>query len=134
MTPAEAIEFAYPQLLAHFVSALPNEAVGFILEDGQTIRLINQARSPHRFWISGDQVAERLYPRTPDHIVVVYHTHPERPARPSGEDRRFMRELFGVWPHVLHLILSRTDSAVYAVLNSRIEELQWHRSHSLPTN
>jgi len=134
MIPAEAIDAAYPSMLEHFASSLPNEAVGFVIDDGTIVRLINQARSAHRFWISGEQVKERLAPHSPSDIVALYHTHPERPAKPSGEDRRLMLELAQVWPHVLHLILSRTDSAVYAVIDGKTKRLAWTRSHSLPGN
>jgi len=103
-------------LEAHMEQDLPNECVGLLLLDGNTIQLRNQARSPHRFFVNPVQYDD-IELTAP--VCALYHSHPLRPAKPSGEDERMMME----WPEVMHIILSPDGHKAYHVVNEDIHEI-----------
>ncbi len=113
-------------LEAHMDEVLPNECVGLLMQDGTTIKFFNQAQSPHRFFVNPLQMAERVSDSmsTP---TALYHSHPQHPPKPSGEDERMMRYLLTVWSDVYHIILSPTGHRAYHVVNDEISEreLPW---------
>jgi proteasome lid subunit RPN8/RPN11 len=110
---------------SHLKDTAPIECVGLILWDGTVLRLKNQAQSEHRFFVSGQQLEERLPPDMP--VMAIYHSHPHREAEPSGEDREHMLYLLEVWPSVFHIILSPHGHRAYHVVDGDIEErnLPW---------
>lgn len=112
-------------LESHYKEEAPIECVGLLLWNGDSIRLKNQARSEHRFFVSQQQLEERLIPDQP--VMAIYHSHPHREAVPSGEDKEMMQYIAGVWPKVFHIILSPHGHRAYHVVDNLIEErnLPW---------
>ena len=94
--PLEAILVAVRgDLLAHRNNDYPNEAVGILTADGTAYPLINQARSPKRFEVSQQLVAEAInHLKYRNHLpIAVYHSHPEADSGPSERDQMMMREM-----------------------------------------
>ena len=114
------------RLEAHLEAEAPNECVGLLLWDGTVIQLRNQAQSPHRFFVNPQQLIDREQEFTSP-ILAMYHSHPHRPAVPSGEDERMMHYLETVWPQVYHIILSPQGHAAYHVVDGQVKErnLPW---------
>jgi len=108
-------------LVAHMVDESHVECVGLVLEDGNTIRLKNQARSPHRFFVNPVQFTDIHHQFTAP-VAALYHSHPHRPSIPSGEDRRMMRYLKTVWPSAYHIILSPSGHAAFHVVDNDVVE------------
>lgn len=72
----------------------PEEVCGLVLSNGDIIRLINQARSAHRFTVSRSQLAEKLASIDPDlaTVVAIYHSHPRGTTTLSPTDVESMEK------------------------------------------
>lgn len=90
----DAVEAAIPAMNIHAREDAPIEAVGFILSDGDIIRLINQARSATMFTVSRAQVADKLARIDPDRhtVIALYHSHPGGTTTLSPDDQQSMRQ------------------------------------------
>lgn len=90
----EAIRVAIPAMNIHAKEGLPEEVVGFVLSDGDIVRLTNQARSRTRFTISRAQMADRLASINPEkhQIIAIYHSHPESTTTLSPTDVESMTQ------------------------------------------
>lgn len=120
-------DLALFNLEAHFNDEPDYECVGFLLADGSTVRLKNQARSRKRFFVNPSQFIE-ISPQLTSPITALYHSHLDTPPAPSGEDRRMMRYLITVWPDVYHIILSPSGHMGYHVVNDGViekKDLPW---------
>lgn len=84
----DAITRAIPKMDAHMREDHPIECVGLILGAGQTVPLINQARSQTRFAVSKAQLAAALadIPPETDKVYALYHSHPEGSTSLSPAD------------------------------------------------
>lgn len=84
----------------------PLEAVGLVFLDGRTYRLINQARSEHRYSVNEALVAEAVELHDSP-LVAIYHSHTWSPSGPSRLDQHMMREMASdeQWAHIVSLIL-----------------------------
>jgi proteasome lid subunit RPN8/RPN11 len=85
VTLGEILDLATPLIAAHSTDDAPIEACGVVLMDGYIHRLINQARSPHRWAVSKVQMRELT--ASP---IAIYHSHPTSLAVPSSPDRTMM--------------------------------------------
>ena len=107
------------RLVRWSVAARPREACGLLLgaEDRRgpsevAVRRIllarNVASAPDRFEVDpGDVVrADRTARAAGMRIVGVWHSHPERPPRPSSADRA------GAWKGISQLVLSVDDGGL----------------------
>jgi len=113
-------------LETHMGEVAPNECVGLLFGNGNVIKLINQARSPHRFFVNPQQLLDHDTEFASE-ITALYHSHPHRSAEPSGEDERMMKYLVTVWPDTYHIILSPQGHRAYHVESDTIceRELPW---------
>lgn len=113
-------------LEAHMGEVEPNECVGLLLQDSSIVKLVNQAQSPNRFFVNPQQLLDHDTEFTSP-VAALYHSHPHRPAEPSGEDERMMRYLVTVWPDTYHIILSPQGHHAYHVVDDAIceRELPW---------
>lgn len=136
----ELATYALPDMVGHMDEELPNECVGVLLESGRLVRLINQARSPKRMFVSGEQLTERLEAfRSP--VFATYHSHPlpkedreVHQATASGNDQEFFAVMTLWWPNILHLILSPEGHKAYHVDDQLdTQEILW-QTHSAPTS
>ena len=114
------------RLEGHASDDHPFECVGLLLEDGNTIRLRNQARSRHRFFVNPEQFADIIDEFTAP-VSALYHSHIDKPSIPSDEDKRMMFYLSTVWPDAYHIILSPFGHHAYDVVGDGIvnRELPW---------
>lgn len=135
LVESDAMEKVY----AHYSEGLPNECVGLVWENGETTRLINQARSPERFTVSIPQMAEALTSRD-GMILCIYHSHPGGSTGLSIDDQRSMKEEWGNGYFIPWLVVTETISTLWVVdefgeffsykldllplLNKRIERLE----------
>lgn len=89
----DAITTAIPGMNIHANEEYPVEAVGFVLSDGDVLRLINQTRSKNMFSVSRAQVADRLASVDPEKhtIIALYHSHPGGTTTLSPDDQASMR-------------------------------------------
>lgn len=110
------------ELLEHAEADYPNECVGLIWSDYSTTRLINQARSPERFSISGPQFTEAVL-EAPDHLdlVAIYHSHPGGNREFSASDvEAFMEQRRDGYPFAWILV---TPDGYTNVMMSRGDKL-----------
>ena len=100
MIPAELRE----ELVAHAREALPYEACGVLVLDGErAVRFVpgrNAAESPYRFHLEVDP--EVWFLEDEGYELAVFHSHPASPAKPSRTDI----ERIGLWAGRPFLILS----------------------------
>jgi proteasome lid subunit RPN8/RPN11 len=95
------------QLVAHAREALPNEACGVVVLEGQrAVRYVpgrNAAGSPYRYHLVVEP--EVWFLEDDGYELAVFHSHPETPPRPSRTDI----ESIGLWEGRPYLIL-RADT------------------------
>jgi proteasome lid subunit RPN8/RPN11 len=95
------------ELRAHAADALPNEACGVVVLDGERavgyVRGTNAAESPFRYHLEVDP--EIWFLEDDGYELAVFHSHPETPPRPSRTDI----ESIGLWEDRPYLIL-RADT------------------------
>jgi proteasome lid subunit RPN8/RPN11 len=103
MIPAEIRK----QLAAHAREALPNEACGVVVLEGErAVRYVpgrNAVGSPYRYHLDVDP--EVWFLEDDGYELAVFHSHPESPPRPSRTDV----ESIGLWEGRPYLIL-RADT------------------------
>jgi proteasome lid subunit RPN8/RPN11 len=88
VTLSEILDLATPLIAAHSADDAPTEACGVVLADGSIHRLINQARSSHRWAVSKVQMRELMeLHKSP---IAIYHSHPTSLAIPSSPDKTMM--------------------------------------------
>ena len=104
MIPAELRE----ELVAHAREALPYEACGVLVLDGERavryVRGRNAAESPYRYHLEVDP--EVWFLEDEGLELAVFHSHPETEPRPSRTDI----ESIGLWEGRPYVIL-RADTA-----------------------
>jgi proteasome lid subunit RPN8/RPN11 len=107
-------------LLAHAREALPNEACGVIVLDGErAVRYVpgrNAADSPYRYHLEVDP--EVWFLEDDGYELAVFHSHPETPPRPSRTDV----ESIGLWEGRPYLIL-RADTGELSAWRIREGEI-----------
>lgn len=94
------------ELVDHYKSEAPKEAVGLLLSDGSSLRLRNWSKRPGRFKVGWWSILWNLgwkSLQTGEGIDFVYHSHVGS-CQPSNTDRQFMAFLSRRWPGVAHLI------------------------------
>ena len=95
------------ELRTHAGQALPNEACGVVVLDGErAVRYVpgtNAAASPYRYHLDVDP--EVWFLEDDGYELAVFHSHPETPPRPSRTDI----ESIGLWEGRPYLIL-RADT------------------------
>ncbi len=97
------LQLIYDDLGAYVEKHIPQEAVAMLTSKGRIHPLINQRRSNHEFMVSTVLVAEAIEEISSrgDSAVAIFHSHPSRPAKPSGADKRMMEEaegtVFAIW-------------------------------------
>ena len=81
-------------LLTQRDSEYPNEAVGLVTDMLEVYPLINQARSPKRFEVSQQLVAEGIQQLAKHYQrpVAIYHSHPTSASGPSSRDVMLMKD------------------------------------------
>lgn len=98
------------QLISLARAELPNEACGLGAGTGRTVTrlfpLTNTAASPERFTVDPVEQLEAYRAIDEEGLepIVVYHSHPVTPARPSATD---IAEAYD--PSVIYLIVSLAD-------------------------
>ena len=120
----ELLPLVEPLIRAHAAEDAPLEAVGLVFADGSIQRLINQARSRHRFAISRSQLTEVLA-AAEQKPVCLYHSHPTVEAKPSLPDRAIMRtqmEIAGI--SIPFLILGTDGLRVWLWQNGEAVEVE----------
>lgn len=90
----DAVETAIPAMNIHAREEAPVEAVGFVLSDGDIVRLINQTRSSSMFSVSRAQVADKLALIDPEKhsVIALYHSHPSGTTTLSPDDQASMKK------------------------------------------
>jgi proteasome lid subunit RPN8/RPN11 len=95
------------ELRAHAKHALPDEACGLVVLEGErAVRYVpgrNAADSPYRYQLDVDP--EVWFLEDDGYELAVFHSHPETPPRPSRTDV----ESIGLWEGRPYLIL-RADT------------------------
>ncbi len=95
------------ELVAHAREALPDEACGVLVLDGERavryVRGRNASASPYRFLLEVDP--EVWFLEDDGLGLAVFHTHPETPPKPSRTDI----ESIGLWAGRPYVIL-RADT------------------------
>ena len=117
------------QLIAHCNRELPNEACGYITGVNNELRTVyemtNVDQSPVHFSFDPKEQfhvvkTSRKQNETP---MVVYHSHPESPARLSDEDLRLLND-----PNMIYMIVSLDDSMPeikgYQIHEGSVNEVQ----------
>jgi proteasome lid subunit RPN8/RPN11 len=118
--PAEIRE----QLAVHAHEALPNEACGVVVLDGErAVRYVpgrNAADSPYRYHLDVDP--EVWFLEDDGYELAVFHSHPETPPRPSRTDV----ESIGLWEGRPYLIL-RADTGELSAWRIRAGQISQER-------
>ncbi|MCX7746484.1 MAG: M67 family metallopeptidase [Clostridia bacterium] len=107
-------EKQYKEILNHALKALPNEACGLIggifegdVKKVQKVYLLtNMDHSPEHFSMDPKEQFGAIKDMRSNGWVMLgnFHSHPESPSRPSGEDKRLAFD-----PEASYLILSLLD-------------------------
>jgi proteasome lid subunit RPN8/RPN11 len=110
------------ELRKHAQEALPNEACGVVVLDGErAMRYVpgrNAAGSPYRYHLDVDP--EVWFLEDDGYELAVFHSHPETPPRPSRTDI----ESIGLWEGRPYLIL-RADTGelcAWRIREGRVSE------------
>ena len=119
--PQEIID----DMIAHAKEMLPNECCGYLagkqLEDSIALesiyKMTNTDNKPDHFTMEPkEQFAAMKDARAKElSLSVVYHSHPETPARPSEEDLRLL-----VDPQMVYVIVSMLDEVQPSIKAYRI--------------
>lgn len=115
----------WSHMSAHFHDDLPNEAVGLLYENGLTVRLTNQARSPHRFSVGETQFHEAIMSVPSDlNLIGLYHSHPGDRRTFSETDYHVMASQFeSGYPYCWVLVLRDSLRIAHVSLNdSEVKE------------
>lgn len=87
------VHLAWRTMLGHMERDLPNECVGLLFENGLTIPMINQARSPDRFSVSQSSFLLALDEAPPNlNFLGFYHSHPGGMLAMSNVDKQVFKE------------------------------------------
>lgn len=95
------------ELIAHAKEILPNECCGYISGIGDQLEKVYpltnlDAKHDHFTMDPKEQFAAMKEARSlGQELKVVYHSHPETPARPSEEDIRLLQD-----PNMIYVIIS----------------------------
>ena len=115
----DLMESASVVMMDHRDDDYPHEAVGILCSDGTNYRLINQARSAHRFEVSATLSAEAmsvLLGRDKEPIAI-YHSHPTSPSGPSKRDITMME----TQPGALSIIVGVSDISAWVWDNEGLQ-------------
>lgn len=113
----------------HGRDAYPQECCGFLIgEPGRpraakrALRLVNQsgARARHRFEIDPlDWLRVERGLSGGEQVIGVYHSHPDRPSRPSELDRE------GALPHMSYVIVAVGSGVVESLQSFELQPETW---------
>lgn len=101
------------QIVSHAKHDLPNEACGYLAGNDGVIthgyQLMNTDHSPEHFSFDPAEQFQTVRDARSKGLQIManYHSHPETPARPSGEDI-----LLAYDPEISYLIISLANSQV----------------------
>lgn len=107
----DLMESASVVMMNHRDDSYPEEAIGILCSDGTNYRLINQARSAHRFEVSATLTTEAmsmLLDRGKEPIAI-YHSHPASSSSPSKRDIAMME----TQPGALSIIVGVSDISAW---------------------
>ena len=102
-------------IIAHAQKALPAEACGYLAsKDGIVVKhyeLTNTDNDPEHYSMDPKEQFDTVRAIRAEGLAVaaVYHSHPETPARPSGEDIALAYD-----PTISYVIVSLADEVPYA--------------------
>lgn len=113
------------ELLAHALDILPNECCGYISGVGNKLKKVFKltnldAKHDHFTMDPKEQFAAmKEARRLGQDLKVVYHSHPETPARPSEEDKRLLQD-----PNMIYIIIScektEPDIKAFKIVNKEV--------------
>ena len=117
------------QLEAHAKRELPNECCGYITGQGSILNTVyemtNLDASPEHFSFDPKEQFKVIKDARSNNEVpiVVYHSHPETPARLSNEDLRLLKD-----PTMVYLIISMADNnpdfKAYTINNGDVNSVE----------
>ena len=118
----------FDQLVEHAQSELPNECCGYITGTNSELRtvfpMVNVDASPVHFSFDPKEQFKVVKDarKKQESIIVVYHSHPESPARLSNEDLRLLND-----PDMVYLIVSldgdQPELKAYHIINGSIHNV-----------
>ena len=119
------------QMIDHARQELPNECCGYITGVGDVCKtfyqMVNVDASPVHFSFDPKEQFQVIKDaRTRGEVpLVVYHSHPESPARLSNEDLRLLKD-----PTMIYVIISlegtEPDLKGYRVIDGEISDVKIH--------
>jgi proteasome lid subunit RPN8/RPN11 len=93
-------------LMRRAIQSAPQEACGFILNDGMVIEVRNIFHDPNRGFLMDP---EKLKDVNPQDVSVLWHTHPKGSRHPSKGDVDAMRQIGNSFPHMRYIIVTKDD-------------------------
>ncbi|MGC6367546.1 MAG: Mov34/MPN/PAD-1 family protein [Candidatus Marinamargulisbacteria bacterium] len=119
------------RMIDHARQELPNECCGYITGEGDVCKtfypMVNVDASPVHFSFDPKEQFQVIKDaRTRGEVpLVVYHSHPESPARLSNEDLRLLKD-----PTMIYVIISLEgtdpDLKGYRVIDGEISNVKIH--------
>ncbi len=123
---------AYLTMLGHCQSLYPQEACGFLAGANGRLSAVylveNVLHSPVRFEMHPQQQLEAMLDSEekglPD--LVIYHSHPQGPPRPSPTDLRLA--YYPDWPQLIVSLESRHAPVVraFSITATAVSERKWY--------
>lgn len=122
---------AYLLMLAYCQAIYPQEACGFLAGENGRLRLIylidNILHSPVKFEMEAQQQFAAMLEIEESGLdsVVIFHSHPTGPPRPSSTDRDLAH--YPLWPQVIVSLERRhsPDVHVFNVSPAAVAEMAW---------
>jgi proteasome lid subunit RPN8/RPN11 len=122
---------AYLLMLACCQAIYPQEACGFLAGENGRLRVIylidNTLRSPVQFEMEAQQQFAAMLDMDESGLdsVVIFHSHPTGPSRPSATDRDLA--YYPDWPQLIVSLETRDspDVQLFRVSPAAVAELAW---------
>lgn len=112
-TILHAVRYGHGAIANHAVDDDPIECVGFLWDNGETTRLINQSRSSSEFSVGETQFLDAFHRAPADwELASLYHSHPQGSPYLSPLDLSEMRRYWGNGIRLPWTIIS-TDGYLY---------------------
>ena len=126
------------QLRAHAKQVLPNECCGYISGHGNELKtyykLKNLDNKPDHFTMDPKEQFQALKTarQQGEELLVMYHSHPETPARLSDEDKRLLKD-----PNMIYMIISCEtepyDIKAYRLVSDTVYPIKMNQKKSQAT-
>lgn len=122
---------AYLIMLAHCQAHYPLEACGFLAGRAGLLTAVylidNTLASPVRFEMDAAQQLGAMLHRDELGLsdMVIFHSHPHGPSRPSATDRRLA--FYPDWPQAIISLRTRYDPLlrIFTVTAEAVQEIPW---------